>query len=492
MLVLTMPASLAPAGSPWPAEVERALERAGANRPELERVLEHCRRDADPEKLRAAEFLVANMEGHGYVVNAFFDEAGNEAGFDALAYPDFAHADAAFRALEASRGPLHYARKAFVADLEAITAAYLIEDIDLAFEAWRGRPWASAVSFEAFCEHILPYRGSNEPIEPWRAACTARLAGPVAALADPRDAAAAAQLVRREAQRWVGFDSLYYLHPTDQGYAEMCATRRGRCEDTSNMLLYAFRASAVVAAQDYTPWWADRDNNHAWEVLLDEQGRGRSGLAHRAAKVYRKTYSIQPDSLGFARHEGESVPRWLEGLNYRDVTAEYMETTDVTVRLAAAAPEGARFAYLCVFNAGEWRPICWARIEDGQAHFARMGRRIAYLPAYFVDGAVVPAAPPFLLGAPGGVRLLDGGAGAIAITAGPRGAEGPAVTVKPGARYELFAWDGGWQSLGLREVGEAGAAFDAVPGNRLYWLVAEGSDRLERIFTVEDGRRTGW
>ena len=61
------------------AEVIEALELAGRNRSELERVLDHyaaC--EADSLKLRAAEFLIANMPGHqciyGREVDSFFCE----------------------------------------------------------------------------------------------------------------------------------------------------------------------------------------------------------------------------------------------------------------------------------------------------------------------------------------------------------------------------------------------------------------------------------
>lgn len=61
------------------AEVIEALELAGRNRSELERILDHyaaC--EADSLKLRAAEFLIANMPGHqciyGPEVDSFFCE----------------------------------------------------------------------------------------------------------------------------------------------------------------------------------------------------------------------------------------------------------------------------------------------------------------------------------------------------------------------------------------------------------------------------------
>ena len=128
------------------------------------------------------------------------------------------------------------------------------------------------------------------------------------------------------------------------------------------------RAAGVASAADYTPWWGHRDNNHAWPVILDAEGRGRSGDGNRAAKVYRKTYSKQRQNLVFQLREGEQAPRWLDRETYRDVTDQYFATSDVRVALPDHGER--RFAYLCVFNGGEWRPIHWGRISGGVALFA--------------------------------------------------------------------------------------------------------------------------
>jgi len=169
-----------------------------------------------------------------------------------------------------------------------------------------------------------------------------------------------------------------------------------------------------------------------------------------------------------------------------------METTDVTVRLTRERPEGARFAFLCVFNGGEWQAIHWSRIEGDRAVFSDMGRHLAYLPAYYVDEKLVPAAEPFILTKDGGVRILKGTPGetvAIDIAAGGE----PTIRVKPGIAHELFVWEGGWISVNRRtaEDGQP-ATFETVPGGHLYWLVADGSRRLERIFTVDGDKVVYW
>jgi hypothetical protein len=503
MILLPLSLILLPAGcATWPANVEMSLAKAGENRAELESVLKHYERLGDPQKLQAAQFLIANMDGHGYILTAFYDKDHNEVEFEALEYANLKEAQAALDVLEQEHGELDYDTKRFDADLETVTAQYLIENIDLAFQAWREKPWAKGLTFEAFRECVLGYRVDNEPVNSFRPTCLARYADLPEKMKDPTDVYEAAKLVRQDVNRWVPFNDLYYLHPTDQSFEEMTRSRNGRCGDISNMMMYAMRSVAIPAAVDFTPWWADRDNNHAWEVILDAQGRGKGGLSNRAAKIYRKTFAIQRDSLACRAGEGAKLPRYLNSQNYRDVTDQYMETTDVTVRLTNDMPAGTRFAYVCVFNGGKWRPIHWGEISRESVTFTKMGRSIAYLPAYFVDEEVVPAGAPFILTRDGDVRTLVGQRDrklAIELTATkPETPDAdtqvtkPTIVVKPGKTYELFVWQNGWQSLGKQTAGDEPVSFENVPAGGLYWLVAEGSRRLERIFTIEDGKQVWW
>lgn len=471
-----------------PPDVEAALQKAKENRPELEKVLAHYAHDE--AKLAAARFLIANMEGHGYVVFGLFDKDGNEIPFDALACKNFAEAQAAYDALEKEHGTLTDKRKTFTPDLEAIKGDFLIEDIEVAFAAWREDPWAKKIPFEVFLETILPYRGSEEPLVPWRRACRERLKGVYRSL-DTETPEKACRAVLAAASKWIGFDEIYYLHPTDQGYDEMCRTKLGRCEDISNMMLYAARASSTLCATDYTPAWADRDNNHAWEVVLDGHGHGKAPLSYRAAKVYRKTYSIQRDSLGAIKGDAE-VPRWLSNTHYRDVTHEYLDTSDVTVNVTGRSDP---FAYLCVFNGGEWTAIHWAPVHGDNALFTAMGRGVAYLPAWYDGKDLLPAGPPFLLLEDGTTTPLPGTGPATMFAAaatGPQKLRPDTQPVALGKTYELHRWDGRWKKVGEGVAGEGALRFDGVPADGLYWLTEPGGRKLERIFTIEGGKQCWW
>lgn len=481
------------------AAVEAAITQAGENRGELQRYLAHCRDTGDAELAAAAEFVVANMPGHGFIEFELRDERGEPHAFDALRHANLEHAQTTWDALEREYGALEFVRARFDSDLEHASAAFLVEQTEFALRAWRERPYARTIPFDVFCRWILPYRGSNEPLESWRKPLYERSTDASSGLAEASNLASAAALVRADVDRRFGFNDLYYLHPTDQGYAQMCASGKGRCEDITNFLGYAMRANAIPFAADYTPWWADRDNNHAWEVVLDERGYGQASLSNRAAKVYRKTFARQANSILALKAEHDSVPRWLDGDHYMDVTEQYTRTSRVELRLDSdpSAPQG--IGYLCVFNGGEWRPIAWANAAGGFATFDRMGRDVAYLPAWYVGDRVVPAGLPFVLAKDGSVHELRADKArtlALEVTSvrpttpdADSKRELPVLRVEPGRSYELFVCAGEWLGLGRISADEPSVRFDKVPSNGLYWLVEQGSRKLERIFTLEGGKQ---
>lgn len=94
---------------------------AGDNRPQLEAVLEHYSQPSAPaQQYEAAEFLVKHM---GWHISAENDSV----------YPDAA----------------------------ILSASFLKEHIDHAFKQWRTSPYAKDLTFEEFCEYLLPYRASH-------------------------------------------------------------------------------------------------------------------------------------------------------------------------------------------------------------------------------------------------------------------------------------------------------------------------------------------
>ena len=503
--------------------VEEALVAAGANRAEIERVLVHFAATNDAERLHAARFLVANMPGKGYVVTALKDAKGNVIPYDPLAYPDFKASEAAFDALEKQHGKLEFKRDHLVADLETLKADYLIRHIEGAFQVWEGTPVGRRVSFPAFLDYVLPYRGTEEPAEAWLEPMRARLTEARKAPGAPgvdADAATLWRWVNGLVASWVRFNERYYLHPTDQGFAEMGKSCAGRCEDMTNMTTYAARALGLATAADYTPAWGHRDNNHAWNVLLDADGKGHDPAQSHAPKVYRKTFAIQRDSLPFVLPKGVEPPnRFLASRAQIDVTRQYGSVSKADVYEPSGAWGGQSIAYACVFNGGEWVAVDWTKLASGppvgvgpggraprvMGTFDGLGRgsgRMLYLPTVWDGQKLVAVDAPFVTGVGTTIPLIPEGSPGVtlhatAVAPSQRSADThvttPVSELVDGTTYLLQQWsNAGWKVLKEVVAGKQPLRFDDLPADGLYWLVAKDSKRLERPFTIENGRQRFW
>ena len=508
-LLLLAPA-LAPAGEGGRVEdawVEEALEAAGENRLELRKALGHFKTDPEagaeryPRRLEAMRFLVANMLPHGYVITHLEGEDGKVIEYDPLAYDTFAESRDAIEALEKEHGSLRWNRGRLVKDVETIQADFLIRHIEEAFAAWEASPEATRVSFDTFLQYVLPYRGSQEPLDFWIGDLRQRYDGWWAETQGVvKDLH---KKLSKDVHRRVRFNERYYLHPTDQGFKEMVVSGQGRCEDITNMMTYAARSLAVATAADYTPAWAHRDNNHAWNVLLDAEGRGSDRSNAHAAKVYRKTFALQRDNLAFQLEEDEKAPnRFLSSKTYVDVTDQYRATTDVEVELDPEIAKGHRFAYLCVFNGGGWTAIHWGPIQFGRVVFDRMGRNIVYLPAVFDGEELVPAAAPRLVHHNGTIERLEGtgsSTGLVVTAVRPRQksvdthVETPISFLKAGEVYLVQVWTKkGWDVLGEFTADDEPLRLEDLASDGLYWVVKKESRRLERVFTIQAGAQRWW
>ena len=145
-------------------DLENALRQAGENRSQLEQVLDHYRNDS--LKYKAACFLIANMPGHysygGEVLDAYYFSVDSLFRIGAPCEQTNRQIDELAQNLQISR----YAK--IIEDVKTITAEYLIDNIDRAFDDWQNKEINEHVDFEHFCEYLLPYRISNEPLEYWR------------------------------------------------------------------------------------------------------------------------------------------------------------------------------------------------------------------------------------------------------------------------------------------------------------------------------------
>jgi hypothetical protein len=500
---------------PIPENVRKVLEKAGENRPELEKVLDAYKAPEDAEKYNAACFLIGNMADKCFTGFEVSDSSDNIIGFSALDYPDYNAMTRAWDSIVGIHGKLHQQKIELVHDYEIITADYLIANINQAYRAWKNNPWTKFLNFDQFCEYILPYRSTNEPLEEWRDYFEQDYAWLKDSLNNEYDPVEACAWINNDIKSWFRFDPRFYEHATDIGMTEMIEGKMGRCEDMTNLAIYAMRANGIPVMSDFTPYWAKSGNNHAWNAVMGADGKivifmggesnpGDYRLPQAKAKVYRKTFALQPETLAAILKNGEEAPAYINRNGIVDVTREYVPVSDAELLLDKKAPENERFAYICVFNTGEWKAIHWSFIdEDGRATFTDMGTDIAYLPAYYTQGEVVPAGKQFILTAEGEIAYnqpdfdkpvtLELASTTKRVTSETTDfAE--KVFLKKGETYELFYWNDKWLSLGEQKASGSPLIFKNVPSGAMYWLVntVPTKDRPERIFTVNDNGMPIW
>lgn len=512
-IVLFLLFSCGPRDFEPPEAVQEVLELAGENRPALEKVINHFKEEGNVIKEEAAYFLLGNMKNHGYLDYKLVDSTGNEVDFNVLDYRDYEHLLDGWDAIEDDKGKIHFEKDTFYYDYNEIEADYLIKNIDLAFEAWDENPWAQHLDFEQFCEYILPYRSSNEPIEEWRLYFINELSWVKDSVQDPSDPIEAACYVNEYIKSWFRFDPRYYEHPTDQGLQEMLDVKLGRCEDMTNLAIYAMRAMGIPVMSDFTPYWANTGNNHAWNAIIGKNGEtvifmggeanpGEYELGHKLAKVYRKTFAIQQNSLPEKMEEWEKAPPYLNSNSIRDVTEEYVPNQRVKIELSRGIPDSTRFSYLCVFNSGKWKAIDYTRFHGDKAYYSRVGLGVAYLPAFYYDDEIIPAGDAFLLNDSLTIdyKTPDGN-NRITLTLYSTTKRITKETTdfiehaafNTGKTYILYYWNDKWVEAGKEIAADGPLSFKNVPSDAIYWLVEEGSRKEERIFTIdENGKQVWW
>ena len=379
---------------------------AGGNNVELERVLERYRKSGEEDKYLAACFLIGNMGGQGSKdgpalrkyyreLSSFYDRPVVDM------WSLYAFEDSLFNTLDFSRLEMYY-------DARNISASYLEKRIADAFSV-RDVKWCRDLSFEDFCEYVLPYRVGDELLEDWFLDYrnTFGLALDSLALDDSvtlEDFCGAVTSLFPEPHR------NYTNYPAGKPSPAPSSLKRiagGTCEDYLGLFTYIGRSYGVPVATDYTPQWANHSKNHSWCGVM----RGDSTyhytvggwlspvkerkFSYKLPKVYRRMNSIQKESLG-ARVRPENLPPTLRSPRIKDVSSEYMPVTDVS--LSGLFRDGrSKHVFLCCFDDKDWVAVAGGRRRGAKAVIADMGYPAVYLPAYYADGVLTPAQYPVLV-----------------------------------------------------------------------------------------------
>ncbi|HNR06099.1 MAG TPA: hypothetical protein PKM27_02215 [Saprospiraceae bacterium] len=416
-----------------PAEIRDPLERnlvlAAGNRPELEKVIDHFRKDPDSLKLKATLLLLSNMEDKFHYSgewlrqadSLFFSREGGLGEEDLQLLRDSvygligspAHADI---------------RK--IQDLQHLTSSYLIQNIEDAFESWQKAPWKEAVSFDAFCNYILPYKSYNEYPENWRPLLRARYNNLLLENGVPQAMEDICCALVDEEKKWLKYSEEPRGYPGALSISSILKLQKGSCVEWSAYGAEAARAFGIPVAIDYVPQYGNRYSTHKWNalVLSDTSFLSFLGAESRPgdhapiregetkfAKVFRWRLGADPESFAVkARKAGiKAIPPYLEDPRIKDVTAHYTLVSDLSFEVKG---DPGMPLYLCVFKNWDWEAIAGGLIDQDKVRFPQMGRAVLYMPMFYQNGRYRPAGPPVGLMADNKIQVYrPGGEGNLVL-----------------------------------------------------------------------------
>ncbi|MDD3038293.1 hypothetical protein [Bacteroides sp.] len=393
------------------SQLKEALILAKNNRSELEKVLDFYQNDS--LKLEAAKFLIKNMPGHysyqGNTIEKYYDAV------DSILTINYPIDTLKVRIEELSNK--FKTKLDTIQDIEIIKSDFLIENIEKAFTEWKSVKWAAHISFNDFCEYILPYKSSElQSLDNWRDYLKTFYPYKLEELS-------CCDLFKRSAL-WttckINHELRFYVKPIVWDSQIISILRPstqmrfpfGLCEDYSQLETAILRSNSVPAMIDFTPQWPFRSLGHSWNAILANNGKfipfggidSDPGEPHKLdekmAKVYRKTYAINHAVKRLIQTE-QSVPSTFSTPFIKDVTTEYMITSDIQVNVGK---QKTNYAYLAVFDNQSWQPVSFEEINKGVAFFKDMGRDIVYLPVCYLKARIKPVAPPFILTSTGEIR----------------------------------------------------------------------------------------
>lgn len=386
------------------SQLEEALIAAKDNRQELEKVLFHYEHDS--LKLKSAEFLIRNMPAHnsyvGEGINKYYDAVDSILN---LGIGIWEKRDALDKMT-----PNYISVFKTASDVDIITADFLISNIDTAFSLWKNGEWATHVSFDDFCEYLLPYKSLElQILDNWREYLKNKYGNSLKNLhycdMYKNSAIWAAHIINTNLKNEISPYLLEYHIPSIQRMSSKVHTSFGSCHDYVQIADAVLKSVGIPAAIDFTPQWPFRGLGHYWNVVLANNGKcvpfdgadsnpGESfHLDEKMAKVYRITYAINLELDKLLKTE-PFVPEVFNSPCLRDVTAEYMKTVDIAVKVNQ---RDSKYAYLAVFNNHNWAPVSFGKIENGKAFFNDLGTDIVYLPVCYGKTGIEPVGDPFLL-----------------------------------------------------------------------------------------------
>lgn len=297
-----------------------------------------------------------------------------ETSLDSLKNEDFHIRDSVYRA-----NLLLYEKSDFqkVEDLQVITADFLINNIEHSFYVWDNSPWAQHLTFEDFCEFLLPYKVfDGQMLDNWKEFLYERYSPLLSTLTYSSifssSAYRACDVLNAALYDEMQPELNSSFHMPILRIKTLLQIPSGPCDEYTLISKAVMAANGIPVGIDFTPQWPFRSQGHSWSYLHENTKKNlvfegvspTVGTAHKKdhimAKVYRKTFKANRDILALMQEQND-VPRVFRSPFIKDVTTEYLSTIDIEVKVRSEDKN----VYLAVFDNKNWEIIAYGKNKGG-------------------------------------------------------------------------------------------------------------------------------
>lgn len=363
--------------------IENSLIKAEINSDEIQKVLDHYSQNkADTLKYKAAVFLIENMPIHySYDFNPKTPWQSLLKKSDSLINannPDYYEIiQHQFKKIKENT-KLEYV---LISDMQSFESDELIKHIDLAFEVWP-KPWNKQLTFQEFCNYILPYRMKNEPVN--------------FNILEELHINNINRITNNNTQKdIINLSKEFNSLPNNFRYIKLLNSeqsihdiKQGKMVDCIDYAIYSgmrLRSIGIPTAIDFTIWPNGR-GQHYWSATLLNENKilyaekdffyGKPGsfdLRKNIAKIYRWNFGKRKDNdLDISNSNS-----FLTNPNISDVTSQYIKTFNIDIPLQKKPKSN--IVYLCIYNDNTWKPIAYSKLKSKTTSFTNIGSGNLYI-----------------------------------------------------------------------------------------------------------------
>ena len=416
----------------FPSVVMSALQKAGANRESLEKMLRHYKHCGNDEKYKAACFLVSGMPYHQQNCHIrSYDKRLDSLCQSSMAAYYTLTKDATVAEMENS--PLRQTlldsaqaagsrataisfsspqvEAAIRPDIETLSGEFIAAHIEHVFMLRKTVERIRKLSFSDFCEYVLPYRAmGNYPV----VLPSGKFRDDYNRFMRADSSTDITESIARynQAMWWIRRWNGQFPFDVPLGYPDLCFNGFQDCVDVANYGAQIFRACGIPAAVEFNVAYKVLDTRHFTVAVMDDEGRwmsfspeselpshDHSRLAP-ALNIMRLHFGPQRNNPA-ALTQGEPLPEVLSDPCIEDVSHLYLDVGSLTIDIEKRIPRSRRLAYLASFQPGcGLVAVTWGKVSHfgRKVKFQQVVKDHIYFPVYCDDmGRLVPFAAPFVV-----------------------------------------------------------------------------------------------